>query len=70
MFPLQGESKKVGHSLNFVLSPKHLISPKNCWIPNVFQDISFKQTSADAGINIPNFSNLWNNAYCSLNIWP
>ena len=61
MFPLQGGgvgSKKVHLSLSCVLGPKHLITSKSR-IPNMFQDITFKQTSADAGINTPTFfSNL------------
>ena len=42
MFPLQGGSKEVNHSLGFVLGSKHLVTPKKSQIPNMFQDISFK----------------------------
>lgn len=65
MSPLQGGGKKVNHSLSFVLGSKHLITPKKSQIPNMFQNISFKQTSADAGIKTPTLGNLQNNSYCS-----
>ena len=64
MFPLQGGGKKVYHSLSFVLGSKHLITPKS-QISNMFQNVSFKQTSADAGINTLTFGYLQNNSYCS-----
>ena len=62
MLPLQGGCKKVNYALSFSLSPKHLITPKR-QIPKMFQDISFKPTAVDTGINTPTFSNLQNNTY-------
>lgn len=58
MFPLSGGNKKDNLSLSFVLGPKHWITPQKSWIPNIFQDISFQQTSADTGISTTTFSNL------------
>ena len=40
MFPLQGGSKKVNHSLSFLLGPKHLKTSKKSQITNMFQHIS------------------------------
>ena len=52
MFPLQGGSKKINHSLSFVLGPQKP-STSDSWIPNTFQDIRFEQTLVDIGINTP-----------------
>lgn len=62
---LTSREKKVNHSWTFDLGLKHMVTLKKNQIPNTSQDISFKQTLANAGINSPTFSNLWNNTYCS-----
>ena len=55
MFPFQGGSQEVNHSEFCVLGPKYLITPRKNQISNIFQDISFKHTLADTGINTPAF---------------
>ena len=53
MFPLQRVSKKVNHSLSFVLGPKYLTTPKKSQILNMYQDITSGPTLADPRINFP-----------------
>ena len=55
----------MNRSLNFVLGPKSLITTQKRQIPNIFQDVRFKQTSADSDINTPSFTNLRNSTCCS-----
>ena len=40
MFQFQAGSKKLNHSLSFVLCPKHHITDKKSQILNMFQDLS------------------------------
>lgn len=61
----KGEARKLIILGLFDLGLKHMVTLKKNQIPNTSQDISFKQTLANAGINSPTFSNLWNNTYCS-----
>ena len=67
MFPFRGEARKLV-ILSFV--PRYLVTSKS-QIPNMFQDVSFKETLGDAGINTPTFGSLWNNTYCSpdIHLW-
>ena len=60
MFPPQGGSQQVTHSLSFILGPHTPDNIQEEPDPQQ-QDISLEQTSVAAGVNAPAFGGLWNN---------
>lgn len=53
MFPLHGESERVNHPLSLVLGPKHAITSRKSWIPQVALDIRFQGSSAERLALVP-----------------